>query len=84
MERAQHVQTLPPTRRFDPTPGEAPQVAKKRAEDTRRCIHKKDRALTSLRFGSAGLQLFFATPLAPQGRLWLAAPRPYAVAARGV
>ena len=51
MERAEHIETLPPARRFDPTPGEAPEIPKKRAEDKMRCIHKKDGTLTRLRFG---------------------------------
>jgi hypothetical protein len=42
---------LPPTRCFDPAPREAPEVSQKRAEDKMRCIHKKDRTLTSLRLG---------------------------------
>ena len=41
---AQHVKALPPTRRFDPTPGEAPEVSKKRAEDKMRGIHKRQYA----------------------------------------
>ena len=84
MERAQHVKALPPTWGFDPAPGEAPEVSQKRAEDNMRCLYKKDRPLTSVRLGSAGLQLFFDTPLAPQGRLGLAATRPCDVADRGV
>jgi len=41
---------LPPTRRFDPTPGEAPEVPKKRAEDKMRRIDKKDGTFPRLRF----------------------------------
>ena len=51
MERAEHIETLPPARRFDPTPGEAPQISKKRAEDKMRRIYKKDSPLTRLCFG---------------------------------
>jgi hypothetical protein len=51
MERAEHIKTLPPTGRFDPTPGEAPKIPKKCAEDKMRRIHKKDGTLTRLCFG---------------------------------
>ena len=51
IEGAQHIKALPPTRCFDPTPGEAPQVAKKRAKDKMCRIHKKDGTLTSVGFG---------------------------------
>jgi len=51
MERTEHIETLPPAGRFDPTPGEAPQIPKKRAEDKMRRIHKKDGTLTRLGCG---------------------------------
>jgi hypothetical protein len=51
MECAEHIETLPPTGRFDPTPGEAPQIPQKRAEDKMRRIHKKDGTLTRLCVG---------------------------------
>jgi hypothetical protein len=51
MERTEHIETLPPAGRFDPTPGEAPEIPKKRAEDKMRRIHKKDGTLTRLCFG---------------------------------
>ena len=59
MERTEHIEPLPPAGRFDPTPGEAPEIPKKRTEDKMRRIYKKDGTLTRLCFGSAWLQLFF-------------------------
>ncbi len=50
MERAEPIETLPPTGRLDPTPGEAPKIPKKRAEDNMRRIYKKDGSLTRLGF----------------------------------
>lgn len=55
MERAEHIETLPPAGRFDPTPGEAPEIPQKRTEDKMRRIHKKDRTLPRAGFGQAGL-----------------------------
>jgi hypothetical protein len=51
MERAEHIEPLPPAGRFDPTPGEAPEIPQKRAEDKMRRIHKKDGTLTRLCVG---------------------------------
>ena len=49
MERTEHIETLPPAGRFDPTPGEAPEIPKKRPEDKMRRIHKKDGTRTGVR-----------------------------------
>jgi hypothetical protein len=83
MECPEHLETLPPAGRFDPTLGAAPEIPKKRPEDTRRHIHKKDGTLTRLCFGSAWLHLFFDTLPAHRGRLWLTVCRPCDGGARG-
>jgi len=57
MERPQHIEALAPTRDFDPTAGEAPEVPQKRAEDNMGSLPKKDCPLTGLRFGQARFQL---------------------------
>ena len=58
MECTEHIETLPSTGRFDPTPGAAPEIPKKGTEDKMRRIHKKDGTLTRLGVGEAGCQLF--------------------------
>ena len=82
MERAEHIATLPPTGRFDPTPGEAPEIPQKGAEDKRRRSHKKHGTLPRLCVGEAWRPLFFDILPAHRGRLWLAVSRPCDGAAR--
>ena len=54
IERTQNTEVLPLTGRFDPAPGEAPEVTKECAEDKMRRIHKKDRTLPRACFLSSG------------------------------
>ncbi len=58
IDRAEHVETLSSTRRFDPNAFHAPHKRQKCTVDEMRCIDKKDRTLTSFRFIQSGLQVF--------------------------